>query len=116
MDRRDEQALLGLARLDGRPRVAPREERRPRVEPQSPLLFLLAVALETILGQGRADLRLEEPGLFARRFDVARVRERPEAHEHCRGEGRSCRACEKHKPIWGLRFANKRTTGYGGGA
>ena len=66
-DRRDEQALLGLARDDRRARVAAREHRGARVEPQARLLLLGPVALDAVLDQDRPDLRLEEPDLLRAR-------------------------------------------------
>ena len=67
-DRRDEQALLGLARHDRRPRVAAGEHRGPRVEPEARLLLVRPVALDAVVGQDRPDLRLEEPDLLRRRL------------------------------------------------
>ena len=60
VDRLDDQALLGLAGHDRRPRLAPFEDGLQRVEPQAPFLFLVAVARVALLGEQRPDVLLEE--------------------------------------------------------
>ncbi len=64
----DEEALVELARNDGRAAVAALEDSGPAIEQQAALVFLglAGVALVTLLDQERADLLLEEVPLFRR--------------------------------------------------
>ena len=70
-DRLDQRALVGLARHDDRPALAPLEHRVADVEPQASLVLLGPVALQAVVSEHRADLRLEE--LLLSRLELALI-------------------------------------------
>ena len=92
-NRVDQQALVRLARHDGRRRVAPLEHCGPRVEPQVALLFGLAVALVAAGGQQRPHLLFEElhVGRVARIGRSARDRGGSRCRRRVRGLVTGCR-------------------------
>src|SRR5262249_4687396 len=59
-DRLDQPALLRLARNHNRPRIATRQDRGSRVEPEPPLVLLRTMALEATAGEEGSDLLFEE--------------------------------------------------------
>ena len=83
-NRLDQRAFLGFARHDGRPGLTPLEHRGTDIEPQPSLVLFGPVALQAVVSEHRANLRLEE--IFLSRLELALGRLRVDRRARTTGE------------------------------